>query len=435
MYSTIPTHETEEQALLAVKSKQPKRGAAVGAIVAAFILGVACVSVAPQSVSSAGDSLLARTDAADLATRVELTDQVDLDTYDGLQRMGISHDGETLVKVEGTVRLPLPPDRRFFLHVLDAAGREKQAPVELFDLSSTSAAAAITNDNRFAAFCVHANSYALADLPCLAAGNSYDACVYQNGFSIPWRCGAVAFSRDERSVVFGGNYYFVVHDVFNPSNFTEEIHGDPQNIGEFNDLAAVQVLGFAPDGTLAVAGSNNFPLLTGRVSFYSVTGTTVHFLRSIDSQDVEIPWSHRLPIVWSPDSSKLLLGGAFPDPSQDMYVLLDVKTNATMDLKGPSYPPRTDSWTASFSSDGRYVVTRGGTTRPPERAAVMALHDATTGNLTEEFLIPMVQDYPRSPTTDLVAFVPVPPNVDMIRVEKIMVSTCVEINQCVGCTR
>jgi len=113
MYSTIPTHETEEQALLAVRSKQPKRGGAVGVIVAAFILGVACVSVAPQSVSSAGDSLdavalaahdsatsldavaathgsaslLARADAADLATRVELTDQVDLDTYDGLQRM------------------------------------------------------------------------------------------------------------------------------------------------------------------------------------------------------------------------------------------------------------------------------------------------------------------------------------------------------------
>ena len=57
MYSTIPTHETEEQALLAVRSKQPKRGGAVGVIVAAFILGVACVSVAPQSVSSAGDSL------------------------------------------------------------------------------------------------------------------------------------------------------------------------------------------------------------------------------------------------------------------------------------------------------------------------------------------------------------------------------------------
>ena len=53
----------------------------------------------------------------------------------------------------------------------------------------------------------------------------------------------------------------------------------------------------------------------------------------------------------------------------------------------------------------------------------MALHDATTGNLTEEFLIPMVQDYPRSPTTDLVAFVPVPPNVDMTRAEQIMVST------------
>ena len=34
-------------------------------------------------------SLLARADAADLATRVELTDQVDLDTYDGLQRMGM----------------------------------------------------------------------------------------------------------------------------------------------------------------------------------------------------------------------------------------------------------------------------------------------------------------------------------------------------------
>ena len=46
MYSTIPTHETEEQALLAVRSKQPKRGGAVGVIVAAFILGVACVSVA-----------------------------------------------------------------------------------------------------------------------------------------------------------------------------------------------------------------------------------------------------------------------------------------------------------------------------------------------------------------------------------------------------
>ena len=51
----------------------------------------------------------------------------------------------------------------------------------------------------------------------------------------------------------------------------------------------------------------------------------------------------------------------------------------------------------------------------------MALHDTTTGNLTEEFLIPL--DYPRSPTTDLVAFVPVPPNVDMTRAEKIMVST------------
>ena len=75
MYSTIPTHETEEQALLAVKRKQPKRAA----VVAAFILGVACVSVAPpQSVSSAGDSpdavalaahasasLLARAGAAD----------------------------------------------------------------------------------------------------------------------------------------------------------------------------------------------------------------------------------------------------------------------------------------------------------------------------------------------------------------------------------
>ena len=32
-----------------------------------------------------------------------------------------------------------------------------------------------------------------------------------------------------------------------------------------------------------------------------------------------------MPIVWSPDSSKLLLGGALPDPSPDMYVLLDVK--------------------------------------------------------------------------------------------------------------
>ena len=54
----------------------------------------------------------------------------------------------------------------------------------------------------------------------------------------------------------------------------------------------------------------------------------------------------------------------------------------------------------------------------------MALHDTTTGNLTEEFLIPL--DYPslpRSPTTDLVAFVPVPPNVDMTRAEQIMVST------------
>ena len=151
----------------------------------------------------------------------------------------------------------------------------------------------------------------------------------------------------------------------------------------------------------------------------SVTGTTIQFLRSIDSQDVEIPWSHRLPIVWSPDSSKLLLGGAFPDPSQDMYVLLDVKTNATTDLKVPNsrYLP-TNSWTASFSSDGRYVVTRGDTARGG--IAVMALHDATTGNLTEEFLIPM--DYPNH-RTDLVAFVPVPPNVDMTRAEQIMVST------------
>ena len=58
MYSTIPTHETEEQALLAVKSKQPKRAVVGVVVVAAFILGVACVSVAPpQSVSSAGDSL------------------------------------------------------------------------------------------------------------------------------------------------------------------------------------------------------------------------------------------------------------------------------------------------------------------------------------------------------------------------------------------
>ena len=49
-----------------------------------------------------------------------------------------SDDGKTLVKVEGTARLPLPPDRRFFLHVLDAAsGLEKQPPVELFDISST----------------------------------------------------------------------------------------------------------------------------------------------------------------------------------------------------------------------------------------------------------------------------------------------------------
>ena len=77
-----------------------------------------------------------------------------------------SDDGKTLVKVEGTARLPLPPDRRFFLHVLDAAsGLEKQPPVELFDISSTSAAAAITNDNRFAAVCLDGSNYALADLP------------------------------------------------------------------------------------------------------------------------------------------------------------------------------------------------------------------------------------------------------------------------------
>ena len=64
----------------------------------------------------------------------------------------------------------IPKDREEQAYVLDAgSGLEKQAPVELFDLSSTSAAAAITNDNRFAAFCVNSNSYALADLPCLVA--------------------------------------------------------------------------------------------------------------------------------------------------------------------------------------------------------------------------------------------------------------------------
>ena len=57
MYSTIPKHETEEQALLPVKREQPSKRGAAAVIVAAFILGAACVSVAPQSVSSAGDSL------------------------------------------------------------------------------------------------------------------------------------------------------------------------------------------------------------------------------------------------------------------------------------------------------------------------------------------------------------------------------------------
>ena len=149
--------------------------------------------------------------------------------------------------------------------------------------------------------------------------------------------------------------------------------------------------------------------------------------KTIDSRNAAIPWSYG-SLAYSPDGSRLVVGGPRLErpvvndnvDTKDVYTLVDIQTNATTLLERADL--RLNSYTdwAAFSKDGEYIVTRAGTSTGGGNSAVFTLHDATTGNITAEFSIQINGSAPR---IYLVAFVPVAPNIDITRAEKIVVST------------
>jgi WD40 repeat protein len=163
---------------------------------------------------------------------------------------------------------------------------------------------------------------------------------------------SVAFSPNGNSLVLGGQFtgHAKIYSVSGTTvTFVSDIYA---NAGTFPFNASVFCVAFSPDGTKLVVGGS----FTDRAKIYSVSGTTVTFVSNISGSFSINPNT----MLFSPDGSNLVIAGNFSGWAK-IHSVSGTTVTYVSDIYANIYnsPLTGTTWSASFSPDGTKLVLGG----------------------------------------------------------------------------
>jgi len=168
---------------------------------------------------------------------------------------------------------------------------------------------------------------------------------------------ALAFSLYGTKLVLGGAFTgkAKIYSVSGTTvTFVSNIYADT---GTTALNGTVYALAFSPDGTELVLGG----AFTDRAKIYSVSGTTVTFVSGIyaDSGTTEID-DYVRAIAFSPDGTELVLGGEFSDGAK-IYSVSGTTVTFVSDIYADSVATAIDNYVhaIAFSPDGTKLILGG----------------------------------------------------------------------------